>query len=95
MLDALFATGKPVALIALGNPYLVRSFPKAAAFLLTFSTVPLSESAAVKALFGETPIHGRTPVTIPGVANLGDGIELATFDEPPGRRLAGKVPAPR
>ena len=50
LLDALFATGKPVALIAMGNPYLVRSFPKAAAFLLTFSTVPPSETAAVQAL---------------------------------------------
>jgi beta-N-acetylhexosaminidase len=68
MLDALFATGKPVALIALGNPYLIRSFPKAAAFLLTFSTVPLSETAAVEALFGELPIRGHSPVTIPGIA---------------------------
>ena len=76
MLDALFATGKPVALIALGNPYLVRSFPKAAAFLLTFSTVPPSETAAVAALFGESPIRGRLPVTIPGVAKIGEGIDL-------------------
>jgi beta-N-acetylhexosaminidase len=76
MLDALFATGKPVALIALGNPYLVRSFPKASAFLLTFSTVPPSEAAAVQALFGESPIRGHTPVTIPGVAKIGEGIEV-------------------
>ena len=71
-----FATGKPVALIAMGNPYLVRSFPKAAAFLLTFSTVPPSETAAVQALFGETAIRGRLPVNIPGVAKIGEGIEL-------------------
>jgi len=77
LLDALFATGKPVALVAMGNPYLVRSFPKAAAFLLTFSTVPPSETAAVQALFGEIPIRGHTPVTIPGVAKLGEGIEIA------------------
>jgi beta-N-acetylhexosaminidase len=76
MLDALFATGKPVVLVALGNPYLVRSFPKAAAFLLTFSTVPLSETAAVKALFGAIPIRGHLPVSIPGVAKIGDGMEL-------------------
>jgi beta-N-acetylhexosaminidase len=76
LLDALFATGKPVALIALGNPYLVRSFPKAAAFLLTFSTVPPSEAAVVQAIFGEIPVRGRTPVTIPGVAKIGEGIDL-------------------
>jgi len=83
MLDALFATGKPVALIALGNPYLVRSFPKAAAFLLTFSTVPPSEIAAVQALFGETPIHGRSPVTIPGVAKIGEGVDPAKMTTRP------------
>lgn len=76
LLDTLFATGKPVVLIALGNPYLVRSFPKAAAFLLTFSTVPPSETAAVKALFGESAIRGHTPVSIPGMAKLGDGMQL-------------------
>jgi beta-N-acetylhexosaminidase len=77
LLEALFATGKPVVLIALGNPYLVRNFPKAAAFLLTFSTVPPSETAAVQALFGETPIRGHLPVTIPGVAKIGEGIQIA------------------
>ena len=76
MLDTLLSGGKPVVLIALGNPYIVRSFPKAAAFLLTFSTVPLSETAAVKALFGEIPIAGHLPVSIPGVAKIGDGMEL-------------------
>ena len=75
-LDGLFATGKPVTLIAMGNPYLVRSFPKAAVFLLTFSTVPTSETAAVKALFGEVPVGGHLPVTIPGVARIGEGIPL-------------------
>jgi beta-N-acetylhexosaminidase len=82
MLDALFATGKPVALIALGNPYLVRSFPKAAAFLLTFSTVPPSETAAAKALFGGAAVSGHTPVSIPGVAQLGDGIQLPAAHTP-------------
>jgi beta-N-acetylhexosaminidase len=76
LLDTLFATGKPVVLIAMGNPYLVRSFPKAAAFLLTFSTVPPSETSAVKALFGEIPIRGHLPVSIPGVARIGEGIQL-------------------
>jgi hypothetical protein len=34
-----------------------------------------SEIAAVKALFGEIPISGRTPVSIPGFAQIGDGIQ--------------------
>ncbi len=66
----------PVTLVALGNPYLLRSFPKVAAYLTTFSTVPVSEIAAVKALFGDIPIQGKLPVTIPGLAKAGDGIVM-------------------
>jgi beta-N-acetylhexosaminidase len=75
-MNALVATGKPVALVSLGNPYLLRNFPDVAAYMATFSTVPPSEVAAVKALFGEIPIGGHLPVTIPGLANYGDGIQM-------------------
>lgn len=67
----------PVTLISLGNPYLLRSYPKVAAYMATFSTTTTSEIAAVKAIMGETQIGGRLPVTIPGIANYGDGILLA------------------
>ncbi len=73
-IESLTATGKPVTLVALGNPYLLRNFPKVSAYLATFSTVPPSETAAVKALWGEIEISGHLPVTIPGLANYGDGI---------------------
>jgi beta-N-acetylhexosaminidase len=75
-LDWLIATGKPVVLVALGNPYVLRSFPNVAAYLATFSNVPPSELAAVKALVGEIAIRGRLPVSIPGQAKYGDGIQL-------------------
>ena len=77
LLDRLIAAGKPVTLVALGNPYLIRRFPNVAAYLATFSTVPPSEIAAVKALWGEIAISGRLPVTIPDLAKLGDGIMVA------------------
>ena len=70
------ATGKPVVLVALGSPYLLRNYPHVTAYLATFSTVPPSEAAAIKALFGEISIGGHLPVTIPGVAPYGFGIEL-------------------
>jgi beta-N-acetylhexosaminidase len=66
----------PVAIVAMGNPYLLSAFPKTAAYLATFSSTPPSEMSAVKALFGEIPIGGHMPVTIPGFAKLGDGIQL-------------------
>jgi len=73
LIEALLASGKPVALVSLGNPYLVRHFPGVSAYLATFSNVPPSEIAAAKALFGEIPIRGRLPITIPGIAEYGAG----------------------
>lgn len=66
----------PVVIVAMGNPYLLSAFPKTAAYLATFSSTAPSEASAVKALFGEISISGRMPVTIPGFAKLGDGIQL-------------------
>ena len=82
LMAGLLDAGRAVALVALGNPYLVRSFPGVAAYLVTYSTVPPSELAAVKALFGEMPIRGRLPVSIPGVARCGDGIQLSAAHTP-------------
>ncbi len=77
MVQNLIASKKPVTLVALGNPYLLRSFPDVAAYMTTYSTVAPSEVSVVKALFGEIPITGKLPVTIPGFANYGDGLTLA------------------
>ncbi len=74
MMQNLIATKKPVAMIALGNPYLLRNFQDVAAYMATYSTVVPSEISAVKALFGEIAIGGKLPVSIPGFAKYGDGI---------------------
>jgi beta-N-acetylhexosaminidase len=73
--NSLVAGKAPVTLISLGNPYLVRSFPNVAAYLTTYSPASTSEEALAKALFGEIGVEGRLPVTIPGVAKYGDGIQ--------------------
>jgi beta-N-acetylhexosaminidase len=76
VMDALIQSGRPVVLVALGSPYLARSFPQVSAYLATYSTVAPSEIAAAKALLGAIPIQGRLPVTIPGIAQYGDGIQV-------------------
>jgi len=63
------------AVVAVGNPYLARDFLGIQNYLCTFSTASVSETSAVKALFGEVPIRGHLPVSIPGVAQRGAGIE--------------------
>jgi beta-N-acetylhexosaminidase len=68
------ATSK-TAVVAMGNPYLASDFPKMENYMCTFSNASVSEMAAVKALFGEIPVHGHLPVTIPDIAQRGAGIE--------------------
>ena len=63
------------AVVAMGNPYLASDFPKVQNYMCTFSNATVSEIAAIKALFGEIPIRGHLPVTIPNVAARGAGIE--------------------
>jgi beta-N-acetylhexosaminidase len=63
------------AVVAMGNPYLASDFPKIENYVCTFSNATVSEIAAIKALFGEIPIRGHLPVTIPNVAQRGAGME--------------------
>jgi beta-N-acetylhexosaminidase len=70
--------------LAMGNPYLVQDFPAIENYVCAFSNATVSETAAVKAIFGEIPISGYLPVTIPGVASRGDGIER------PARPISGR-----
>ncbi len=61
--------------LAMGNPYVVQDFPAIQNYLCAFSNATVSETAAVKSIFGEIPISGHLPVTIPGIAARGEGIE--------------------
>ncbi len=74
LVNRVLGSGKPAAIISFGNPYLLRAFPSAGAYLATFSTTTTSETAAARALLGDIPIKGRLPVSIPGQAGIGDGI---------------------
>jgi beta-N-acetylhexosaminidase len=61
--------------LAMGNPYVAQDFPAIQNYLCTFSNAGVSEISAVKALFGEIPIRGHLPVSIPNIAQRGAGIE--------------------
>ena len=68
------AADKTVVL-AMGNPYLAADFPMIQNYICAFSNASVSELAVVKALFGEIAVHGHLPVSIPGIAIRGAGIE--------------------
>ena len=76
LVNTLVAGSVPTGMIALGSPYVIRGFPNVKSYVATFSTTTTSETAAVKAMFGEIAITGHLPVTIPGIAKYGDGLQL-------------------
>ncbi|HEV2113888.1 MAG TPA: glycoside hydrolase family 3 protein [Terriglobales bacterium] len=68
--------------IALGTPYVASNFPEVQNYLCTFSSVTVSEISAVRALFGEIPVRGHLPVTIPNIAVRGQGIQKPAVNTP-------------
>ena len=77
------AAPKKTIVAALGNPYTGGNIPGIQTYLCTFSDTPLSASSLVGALFGQSAVHGRLPVTIPGMAQRGAGLDRAAATENP------------
>lgn len=74
--NELLAAGKPVVVAAFGSPYLISRFPQATTWVAQFSTNDVSQRAAARAIFGQVPIAGKLPLTIPETAQRGDGLEV-------------------
>ncbi len=88
ILARLAALKKPLIWIALGSPYVLRLIPENGTYLCTFSYSDVSQIAAAKAIAGEIEITGRMPVSIPGRAAVGDGLQtpklpMILHEEPP------------
>jgi beta-N-acetylhexosaminidase len=73
--NILDVAGTKTALVAMGNPYVAQSFSKVETYICTFSNATSSEIGAVKVLFGETAAPGHLPVTLPGIAKRGFGLQ--------------------
>ncbi|MCP3961596.1 MAG: serine hydrolase [bacterium] len=76
LLGQLQETGLPVVLISFGSPYLLAHVPETPVYVCAYSWAPVSRLAAVNALFGESDIRGRLPVSLPGLYPYGHGIEI-------------------
>jgi beta-glucosidase-like glycosyl hydrolase/CubicO group peptidase (beta-lactamase class C family) len=68
---------KPVIVACFGNPYLLEHFSEAHTWIAAFSSVEVCQHAVARALYGATAMQGRLPVTVPGSAKRGDGLQLA------------------
>ncbi|MGZ8709684.1 MAG: hypothetical protein ACXW28_05610, partial [Thermoanaerobaculia bacterium] len=60
--------------ISFGSPYVLRDLPSLQTYFAAYGIQPVMQQAAARALFGESAITGRLPVTIPGMHQRGEGI---------------------
>lgn len=67
--------GAKTIVAAFGNPYTGGSIPGIQTYVCTYSNTVGSASSLARALFGEIPIHGRLPVSIPNLAPRGTGLD--------------------
>lgn len=75
VLQEIARTKKPFVAAFFGNPYVATFLPELPAMLLTYDFYDRAEAAAVRAIAGEIPIGGKLPIALPGVAEMGFGLE--------------------
>ena len=80
LIERLRETGRPLIVVAFGSPYLLRQFPDVPVYLCAYGSAESSQRAAIAALFGDFATKGALPVTIPGVAQRGAGLEIPRHD---------------
>ncbi|WP_017626445.1 glycoside hydrolase family 3 protein [Nocardiopsis chromatogenes] len=67
--------GAPVAVVAQGTPYDLQALEGVDAYLAVYSSVPVSRTAAARAIAGEVGPKGKLPVPIPETGmEYGDGL---------------------
>lgn len=71
--------GAKTVVVAFGDPYTGGSIPGIRAYVCTYSNTVVSATSLARALFGEIPIHGRLPVSIPNLASRGTGLDRDTI----------------
>lgn len=76
LIRRLVAAGPPVVVVSFGSPYLLAQFPEVPVYVCAYGSAASSQRAAVAALFGETAVTGRLPVTLPGLAGYGEGVGI-------------------
>ena len=64
-----------VIVVSLGNPYLIRQFPRVGTYAVTYGVSDDLERAAARAVLGRASITGTVPVSLPGFFTRGDGIQ--------------------
>jgi beta-N-acetylhexosaminidase len=73
--QTLMQRGRKPLVVSFGNPYLLQQFPWVGTYLVAWGGFPVSQTAAARALLGNSPISGHLPISIPPHIERGTGIE--------------------
>ena len=75
-LRKLMNTNKPIVLSMFGNPYLVTELADTDVHIMAWANTSLQMQAVAPALFGASEVGGKLPIQIPGMYEIGDGLEF-------------------
>ncbi|MBS1271975.1 MAG: Beta-hexosaminidase [Candidatus Marinimicrobia bacterium] len=70
---------KPIITVGFGTPYLLRYFPEARSFFLTYSSSSESQRTVAAAMFGEQSVSGTLPISLPAGYEMGHGLKREPY----------------
>jgi beta-N-acetylhexosaminidase len=76
LVEGLRGLGKPLAVVALRNPYDLLAMPEVATYVAAYESRPLALESAARALLGQIPFRGRLPVSLGESYPAGWGLSL-------------------
>ena len=74
LVNKLVQESRPVVVVSFGSPYFLRHFPDVDAYMCAYTPASQAQRVAARAIFGETDITGKLPVSIPENFPCGHGI---------------------
>ncbi|MFC2088995.1 glycoside hydrolase family 3 N-terminal domain-containing protein [Calditrichota bacterium] len=80
LLDTLSTKNDSMINIFFGSPYYAMNFPNANNFVFIYRNSIQMEKIAADMVMGKFPVKGKLPVSIPGIANSGDGENIEKYD---------------
>ena len=89
-----------IILGSIGNPYIIEGFPDIPVYVCAYKNSSLMQNAYLNAILGKNEITGRLPITIPGSASFGQGVQIEKFLGPkkvnpfhPGKEIKQVLPS--
>lgn len=79
LIEKLQIAGSSPILLSFGSPYLLSQVPGIATYGCSYGVHEMTQETTIAAIFGETAIGGKLPVSLPGIYDHGHGVELPAY----------------